>query len=75
MDNWISCKDGLPKANRIVLICAKYVNHEPMVCVSCLTKAGKWVILEIGDAYPDGVVTHWMPLPEPPKEEENSNIK
>ena len=28
-----------------------------------------WII----DEYADGIVTHWMPIPEPPKEEDNAD--
>ena len=59
---WISVEDRLPEADTDVLTLRTIgtmdveVYHEDEV-------AWTW------DGYSKGFVTHWMPLPEPPKEE------
>lgn len=57
--NWISVKDKLPAPLEDVLVC--YANGN----VSCSYKLylGDWSFESLY-----GPVTHWMPLPEPPKE-------
>ena len=58
---WISVKDRLPEKNVPVLVWEKqgfaYVDMLEAECV--------WQIASTNYA----IVTHWMPLPEPPKEE------
>lgn len=56
---WISVKDKLPAPLEDVLIC--YTCGK--VTCNCMLYFGGWP-LEL--LY--GPVTHWMPLPEPPKE-------
>ena len=69
---WISVEDRLPKEEGLVLVIA---NGKPMNNITLVdayelgeyTDEG-WII----DAWPgweDAQVTHWMPLPEPPKED------
>lgn len=64
--DWISVKDRLPDRKEDVYLC----------CVDSLAFPGTQYI-RILKFYGDGTwrygrnVTHWMPLPEPPKEEEN----
>lgn len=69
---WISVEDRLPKEEGLVLVIA---NGKPMDNITLVdayelgeyTDEG-WII----DAWPgweDAQVTHWMPLPEPPKED------
>ena len=67
---WISVKDSLPDKNGLYLCCWK-----------ALCDANSWIV-RIGDwrfegwmnlydePYKEGLITHWMPLPEPPKGEE-----
>lgn len=63
---WISVKDRLPDRKEDVYLC----------CIDSLAFPGTQYI-RILKFYGDGTwghggnVTHWMPLPEPPKEEEN----
>lgn len=62
---WISVKDRLPKPMESVLVST---NGAPTGCVSLAwidPKTHKWA-----DAWADYLsgITHWMPLPEPPKQ-------
>lgn len=59
--NWISVKERLPKFGDDVLVADK-----EGVTLAFLTVEGEWVI-EAFDL--DEKVTHWMPLPPPPKTE------
>ena len=58
VQEWISVKDRLPEDEVQVLACTKHGKPFPAHC-----KYGKWRV-------PDSVtITHWMPLPQPPKGE------
>lgn len=69
MTEWISVKDRLPESQGDVLVVAFW--HEcwqPMVGWYSEIER-KWrIITPHGEKVPAGV-THWMPLPEIPKEE------
>jgi hypothetical protein len=61
---WISVKDKLPERNKRVLVAFK----DGMVTTSMRTleqHTGVFGFLFEGDY---GTATHWMPMPEPPKE-------
>lgn len=59
---WISVKNRRPKPFRHVLVwCQKAV-------VGCRTGDGFWITID--PHYVAGEVTHWMPLPEGPVEEQ-----
>lgn len=59
---WISVKDRLPEKDIAVLACIdKGQYRTPMI--SCVSYYGEWITLKKTEK-----VTHWMPLPEPPKE-------
>ncbi len=71
---WRRVEDVLPKAGKIVLAC----NDFGTVNVVYLASYGKWYAANntMYDAWtwmPN--VTHWMPLPEPPKEENNGSSR
>ena len=76
MSDWISVEDELPKPWQTVIIKGlNYITTVNGICVGqYLTKykCGKprernvWRNYLGGDTTIDGV-THWMPLPEPPK--------
>ena len=56
-DKWISVEDRLPERN------GRYLTHcniegQSLVCVLYYSEIG---------SFNEGTVTHWMPLPEPPK--------
>jgi hypothetical protein len=64
MSEWISVKDELPEPNEIYLVhCPSWSDDE---CAVCLFENGKWYYDH--DSEINSYVTHWMPLPEPPKE-------
>ena len=67
-DNWISVKDRLPEDAGIYIIVDHYGNvMSRHFCKRAGKFAGYWH--SNGSAY-YGNPTHWMPLPEPPKEDE-----
>lgn len=59
MSGWISVKDMLPEKRGLMLV---NVNGGGVRCDRFMP-TGKFYRY-------DGYVTHWMPLPEPPKEQE-----
>ena len=64
---WISVKDRIPDEQETYLVFRK----EPFGAVTTAWYSGPengWLALD-GCFYADGVVTYWMPIPEPPKEE------
>lgn len=65
MTEWISVKDRLPKAKETVL--AYEAAFDSMSMAYRLPNTEEWI--DTGDYYPLEAVTHWMPLPKPPKEE------
>lgn len=66
---WISVKDGLPTAREDVLVVA-YWHEKYQVLIGWFSPNGKvWRVTTPNGEMTDVSVTHWMPLPEPPKEE------
>ena len=58
---WVRCEDELPKRGRLVL-----AYRGPIAMISAMYTDGcGW---RDADLFPMQGVTHWMPLPEPPKE-------
>lgn len=71
---WISVKDRLPEEGEEVLVFGQYLNDIPKVLgVKSRYKGDQdWKYTWEGSdewVYREDDVTHWMPLPEPPKEE------
>lgn len=60
-NGWISVKDRLPEEKEHVLIWIK----DLCIIIDWIVN-GKWVVS-------DEIVTHWMPLPEPPTEDGNES--
>lgn len=56
---WISVKDRLPKNGKYLVLSGFTTDYEVGITTSYYEN-GEWGI---------GSLTHWMPLPEPPKEE------
>ena len=73
---WVSVKDRLPPMYHIVLITGNDSAGRSFGVIkgSCDGDEGKWYRDDIGQ-YVDSrgdTVTHWMPLPDQPKEEKKS---
>ena len=72
---WISVKDELPKkwcedgADRTLVNYQIYSPRYGVDVGNYVKPAGRWVIMGL----PVDDVTHWMPLPEPPKEDNDAN--
>lgn len=72
MPEWISVKDRLPECEppfcKNVIVCTLSKKVMPGFC-----NRGDWYATSEDEDYCDSVgfdrVTHWMPLPEPPKED------
>ena len=65
---WISCAERLPEKNGYYLIAYQYNfngRRTTIIDFYAKTAAGEWWGNDFGR-----IVTHWMPLPEPPKENE-----
>ena len=66
---WISVNDRLPEDGENVIACDK----ERAVCEAIYDKDGKFYWSGFWGDWCDVLeATHWMPLPEPPKEEEDA---
>lgn len=79
---WISVKDRLPEHGKNVLLIAygwkdtrvyigrlEHMSPETSWLTGITSKESEWCI-EGWSYLKEPVVTHWMPLPEPPKEDE-----
>lgn len=65
MSNWISVNDRLPADDdQIVLVCLDGISIDLGFCGRLGLGGRFWSTFNSGG----GSVTHWMPLPEPPKE-------
>jgi len=73
---WISVKDRLPEVNELVVILHEdklKLNHRTPPVYFGRWKGSDWMeVLDHSDVpwFSETVITHWMPLPAPPKEEE-----
>lgn len=67
---WISVKDRLPSEYEFALVyrTGEYVNKEDCVRLEAHIKNGRWE----DDWIPNTRVTHWMTLPTPPHEIDDS---
>jgi hypothetical protein len=63
MSEWISVDDRLPKRQENVLVASKH----GFVCIASLTNNHRNNKFYDGDGLAINSITHWMPLPEPPK--------
>lgn len=71
---WISVKDRLPEEDVAVLIYGQILNDPPDILGVRRRYNGDQVWKHTWESendfiYQEDDVTHWMPLPEPPKEE------
>ena len=74
---WISVKDRLPDCMGEVLVIVSGKPHENITLdgayeIAEYDPVEGW-ILEMWPEWCSGVVTHWMPLPEPPEEDDHEN--
>ena len=77
VQEWISVNDGLPGTDGIYIVCDCRLNGNPWIHTAGFRKASlSWCELH-GVYYDDGYgryseqdkITHWMPMPNPPKGE------
>ena len=68
---WISVEDRLPEKYEEVLVFALYGRSwRPMIgWLGDFFEDKEWHVLTSQGEFCPSDVTHWMPLPEPPKEE------
>lgn len=64
MADWIRVEDKLPLAFEPVIVCRKERNGSLKVEAGARDVNGWWKVY----GHKCKTVTHWMPLPEPPKE-------
>lgn len=62
---WISVTERLPEEWEPVLVRSKFEFIE----VAWYIGIGKWRYTANAALFEEGSITHWMPLPEPPKED------
>lgn len=72
---WISVKDRLPEENHSVIIAV----YDTFACyyfivIAWLTESGDWDSNDETFNQGDEEVRYWMPLPEPPKEDEQNEV-
>ena len=68
MNGWISVEDGLPEEKQFVLVYGKnlYPNKHDAGCMAVSWHIDYNYWFGFGRT---GKITHWMPLPEPPREQ------
>ena len=64
---WISVKDRLPEADKYVLVITAGGSFKTARCN--FYKNGTEVCWATNDGLGEKAITHWMPLPQPPKGE------
>lgn len=71
MSEWISVDERLPTDNDSVLVCIKFVNDDSgesqCEVASVFDHPEAWRGENNSNNKCNWYVTHWMPLPEPPK--------
>ena len=71
VNQWISCQDKMPEDTELVLFC--YVSDNGVKSIhygyhqTIKGVGSSWAKPSGGMQYCDDDVTHWQPLPEPPK--------
>ncbi len=64
-EQWISVKDRLPEINYLYIVCRTIYPHR--IVFEARWEDGKWLSVVTSNQLE--YITHWMPLPEPPKGE------
>ena len=73
MPKWVSVKERLPEDRSNVLVVAYWHERWGVYMGWCAPERAKWSVhIGIGDR-DDVAVTYWMPLPEPPKEDDRND--
>lgn len=76
-NTWIPCSERLPESDQEVLVIvsgkAGNITLVDSVEIGNFDRDEGW-ILEMWPEWEDLNVTHWMPMPEPPKEENDETI-
>lgn len=65
---WISVKDRLPNEEMVLVSAASVDAEKPYMSISYYDKTAGWCLVPM--LWIDSI-THWMPLPDPPKEEKS----
>jgi hypothetical protein len=65
---WIPVTERLPEPFVSVLACIPSDAPLPTVHESYIADHEAWVCILTAERYKPGEVTHWIPMPEPPKE-------
>lgn len=66
MNNWISVKDKMPNEGEIVMTYGSGAANTQF-CQAYYRANGFWQELDECGDFLDDSPTHWMPLPEPPR--------
>lgn len=61
---WVKCSERLPEPGEDVMLC---VSFSQKYRFGFLQIPDRWYIYETGENHILSAVTHWMPLPQPPK--------
>ena len=70
LPKWIPVTERLPENRDDVLVCRRWWNETRNPQIGWYNDVSQeWQVLESYGYYPCKKVTHWMPLPEPPKGE------
>jgi len=70
MSKWISVKDRLPEIGDDSPLVYPRKYHTTATYNHCGDLNGKWTVDDANGYEYEVDVTHWMPLPEPPTEED-----
>jgi Protein of unknown function (DUF551) len=68
-DNWIKCSERMPEERELIIFSIKKygVMHGFEVHVGRYEESPSWFLDEDESVYPPHIVTHWQPLPAPPR--------
>ena len=69
IQQWIPVTERLPEPFVSVLACIPSEEPLPTVHDSYIADHSAWVCILTAERYKTGEVTHWMPIPQPPKGE------
>lgn len=64
---WLPIDTAPKDGTEILIFEPKHYNNDDAIYVVIYTRKGKWVESQ-GELYHTFYPTHWMPLPDPPKE-------